>query len=142
MKRVLQVVLLLLVTGLAGCIIDSDDHHDPGYDFNGIWQFALTGCQSQFADAEIFQSGTIFTMVSNYRFDGFCDPYTADFSARTDGPWGYWVFAGSATGPDTMAGTYVYGEYRRGECSGTFSAVRVGYRAAGAVPGQGLNRER
>jgi hypothetical protein len=142
MKKVLQVSLLFLVLGLAGCILVSDDHDDPGYDFNGIWRFALTGCQSQFADAEIFQSGTDFTMVSNYRFDGICDPYTGDFHARADEPWGYWEFWGRATGSDTLAGTYAYGEYRVGECTGSFSATRIGYRAAGALPGQGLSRQR
>ena len=141
MKRVLRVSLLLLLVGLSGCLFVSDDD-DPGFDFNGIWRFALTGCQSQFADAEIFQNGASLTIVSNYRFDGVCDPYTGDFSARTDPPWGYWVFSGSATGPDTLGGVYVYGEYGIGECSGTFDATRIGYRAAGAAPGQGLSRQR
>ena len=142
MKRLLQLTLVVLLLGLAGCLFVSDDHDDPGYDFNGIWRFALTGCQSQFADAEIFQDGPNFTIVSSYRFDGVCDPYTGDFSARTDPPWGYWVFSGSATGPDTLAGVYVYGEYGIGECGGTFNATRIGYRAAGAAPGQGLSRQR
>jgi len=141
MKRVLRVSLLLLLVGLSGCLFVSDDD-DPGFDFNGIWRFALTGCQSQFADAEIIQSGSSFTMISGYRFDGLCDPYAGEFAARTEGPWGFWAFSGGATGPDELAGTYLYGEYGVGECAGTFSALRIGYRSAGVVPGQVLTRRR
>ena len=142
MKRMVQVSLLLvLLLGLAGCIWITDDSGDSGYNFNGDWSFALTNCQRQAAVVEIFQNGTDFNMVSGgYSWFGGCDPFAATFSARTDGPWGFWTFTGGANGPDTMAGTYVYVEYRSGECTGTFTATRIGYRAADVPPGPGLIR--
>lgn len=143
MKRLLLVALAVLTIGLGGCIIVDDSSGSPDFDFNGFWRVALTGCQRQFADAEIIQTGTSFTMLSTYRFDGVCDPRSGDFSARTDGRWGYWSFSGRATGDDTMAGSYIYGEYGVGECVGSFNATRTGYRAAGAAApsGQGLTRQ-
>jgi hypothetical protein len=140
MKRTVLAVLVLLLAGLAGCVFESDDSYDPGFDFNGIWRFALTGCQSQFADSEIVQSGPNLTMFSTYRFDGLCDPYSGEFDIRTDQPWGFWAFSGRVTGPETLAGTYFYAD-RRGECAGTFSAVRIEYRAADVPAGAGLSRK-
>ena len=141
MKRMVQVALLLvLMMGLAGCIWVHDDPGGPGFDFNGFWSFALTGCQSQFAEAEIVQNGPYLTMFSTYRFDGLCDPYSGEFDARTDQPWGTWTFSGRADGPETLAGTYYYAD-RRSECVGTFSAVRIGYRAADAPAGSRLSRQ-
>lgn len=143
MKRVLLVTLAVCLLGLGGCIIIDDSSSSPDFDFNGFWKIALSGCQSQFADAEIFQAGNNFTMVSTYRFDGVCDPRSGDFTARTDGRWGYWSFSGRATGDNTMNGTYIYGVFGVGECTGSFSATRTGFRGAEAVaaPGRGLQRQ-
>ena len=143
MKKLLLVTLIVLSMGLGGCIVFDESSGPHDFDFNGFWDLALTGCQGQIAPAEIIQNGTAFTMLSTYRFDGACDPHAGEFVARTDGRWGYWTFSGEATGNDTMAGTYVFGEYGRGECVGTFTAQRTGYRAAGAAApaGQGLQRQ-
>lgn len=143
MRRIPWLVAVLAVM-LAGCIV-----HDDGpdaYDFNGRWRFALSGCQAQIADVEIRQSGTALAMYSGgYEFLGDCDPWAAVFRARTDGPWGFWSFAGGATGPETMDGTYRYAEYAPGgglrECFGEFAATRVAYRAADAPAGPGLVRK-
>jgi hypothetical protein len=135
MRRLMLVALTVFSLGLGGCLIVDDGGGSHEYDFNGFWDLALTGCQAQIAPAEIIQVGTAFTMLSTYRFDGVCDPFAGDFVARTDQRWGYWQFAGTATGDNTMAGTYVYGEFGHGECAGTFTAQRTGYRTAGAAPG-------
>jgi len=141
MKRLLLVALIVLTMGLGGCIFVTDDGGGvPAFDFNGIWSMSLTGCQAQQANAEIVQVGTSFTMFSRFRFDGVCDPFAATFEARTDGPWGFWTFAGGATGPDTLSGTYLYAEFLTGECTGTFHMSRIGFRGADAAPGEGLVR--
>jgi len=140
MRRLLLVALTVFSLGLGGCIIIDDSSGSSDFDFNGFWRIALTGCQRQLADAEIIQTGGAFTMLSTYRFDGVCDPPSGRFDARTDQRWGYWAFSGEATGNDTMAGTYVYGEFGVGECVGGFTMTRTGFRSAGAAasPGTGL----
>jgi len=141
MKKTLLAALVLVI-GLAGssCLI-VDNTGDPVYDFNGVWSFALTGCQGQVGNITISQSGSNFLMVSNdLGWSGSCDPYAATFSARADGAWGFWTFQGGATGPDTLAGSYHYLEYRVGECAGTFSAQRIAYREAEAPAGRAIER--
>ncbi len=139
MRRRLALALLVPLL-LGGCIIWDPIDDVGGFDFNGIWSLALTGCQSQAANAEIWQDGPSLTMVSGpYQFVGSCDPHNATFQARTDGYWGFWTFAGGATGSNTMTGTYVYADYR-GECTGHFTANRIAFRGADPSPGPSLER--
>lgn len=137
---------LVLVLGLTGssCLIVDGSSEAP-FDFNGVWSFALTGCQGQIANATITQRGADFVMVSAGPSEtvvwlGTCDPWAGTFTATAAGTWGTWTFSGSATDWDAMAGSYAYLEYRAGECGGSFSARRIGYRAAEAPSGPGLER--
>lgn len=140
MKRLLGLALLLPLL-LGGCIIWDPHNGADEFDFNGIWSLALTGCQAQTANAEIWQDGTAFTMYSGpYQFFGNCDPFAATFAARAEGPWGYWDFAGGASDSNTLSGTYLYADFR-GECTGTFTANRIAFRGADLPAGPALERK-
>jgi hypothetical protein len=141
-KAFLPILIALALFALPGCVIvDDQGHVEEGYDFNGVWSFAMTGCQRQVGNATIAQSGYNFVMTStDLGWTGSCDPFAATFTATAEGAWGFWTFHGAATGPDTMAGTYLYVERGYGECTGTFEAVRIAYRAADTAPGAPLAR--
>jgi hypothetical protein len=139
-KRLLAVLVLLVALSGASCLV-VDGSTDPAFDFNGVWSFALTGCQGQVGNITISQSGSNLLMVSNdLGWAGTCDPYSGTFAARAEGGWGYWTFQGGATGQDTLSGSYRYVEYRAGECTGSFTAQRISYREAGNPGGEPIGR--
>lgn len=141
MEKILRVALVVLLLGLGGCIIVAEDPGDPAYDFNGIWSVAMTGCQFNTGNAEIFQDGSSFTMVSgDLAWYGSCDPYQAVFTAEASGRGFSWTINGGAIGDDTLSGTYLYREVRAGECTGSFTATRIAYRGAGLPAGAALKR--
>lgn len=131
MRRVLLVALALFAVSLPGCIIIDDGDLAGGFDFNGEWVLAMTGCQAQTGNVVIRQSGSSIAMRTNaLEWTGTCDPRLGTFTVTASGGWGSWTFQGSATSADTMRGSYLYVEYRRGECTGTFDASRVAFNAA------------
>jgi len=143
-KTLLAVLVLVLGLSSSSCLI-VDGSSDAPFDFNGVWSFALNGCQGQVANLTITQRGTSFVMVSEGPFEtlvwlGSCDPWAGTFSATASGAWGTWTFSGGATGPDAMSGAYDYLEYRVGQCGGSFGAQRIAYRGVEAPPGPALQR--
>lgn len=143
MERFLRVTLVLvLLLGLGGCVVVTrEDSGTPAFDFNGIWSVSMTGCQFNSGNAQIFQTGSSFTMTSgDLTWYGDCDPFNATFTATASGRWGSWTLNGGATDVDTLAGTYLYSEVRAGDCTGSFVAQRIAYRGATAPAGPALTR--